>query len=87
MFEKKAREFEWPRERWVGLVADKLNSKGLSAYYRMGLDDLEDYAEFKTAILKAYELLQFDVHGGPQESYGHLCGLLVLPRGDARSDC
>lgn len=53
---KKTREVEWPRKRWMGLVANKLMGKGLSAFDRRGLYDLEDYADFKTAILKEYEL-------------------------------
>ncbi|WP_435362537.1 hypothetical protein, partial [Klebsiella pneumoniae] len=28
-FEKKAREFEWPRERWVALVSNVLKGKAL----------------------------------------------------------
>lgn len=31
--EKRVQEFEWPRERSVGLVANRLKGKALSAYY------------------------------------------------------
>ena len=37
-FEKKAREFKWPRERWIGLVANKLMGKALEAYDKMSLE-------------------------------------------------
>ena len=56
MFEKKAAEFKWPRERWVALVSNVLKGKALEAYDKMSVTDLDDYEEFKTAILKAYEL-------------------------------
>ena len=55
-FEKKAHEFEWPRSRWVGLVANVLKGKALEAYDRMNVEDLEDYEEFKSTILRVYEL-------------------------------
>ena len=55
-FEKKASEFQWPQERWVGLVANMLKGKALDVYDRMFVSDLEDYEEFKADILRAYEL-------------------------------
>lgn len=55
-FEKKAHEFSWPEERWVGLVANKLKGKALEAYDKMSVRDLADYFEFKADILRAYEL-------------------------------
>ena len=55
-FEKKALEFEWPRERWVPLVSNVLKGKALEAYDRMSVEELQDYDTFKTDILKAYEL-------------------------------
>ncbi|WP_435362553.1 hypothetical protein, partial [Klebsiella pneumoniae] len=33
-----------------------LKRKALEAYDRMGVDDLEDYEEFKSEILREYEL-------------------------------
>ena len=42
-FENKAHEFEWPRSRWIGLVANVLKrKKALEAYNRMSWEDLED---------------------------------------------
>ncbi len=55
-FEKKASEFAWPQERWVGLVANMLKGKALEVYDRMSVEDLDDYEEFKADILRAYEL-------------------------------
>ena len=55
-FEKKASEFAWPRDRWVGLVANMLKGKALEVYDRMSVEDLDDYEEFKADILRAYEL-------------------------------
>ena len=55
-FEKKAREYNWPRERWVGLVANVLKGKALEAYDAMTIEELEDYDYVKERILKAYEL-------------------------------
>ena len=55
-FERKAKEFAWSRERWVGLVANKLKGKALEVYDKMSADDLDDYNEFKADILRAYEL-------------------------------
>lgn len=55
-FAKKALVFEWPRERWVGLVTNVLKDTTLEAYARVGVDDLDDYNEFKTAMLKEHEL-------------------------------
>ena len=54
--EKKAAEFRWPGERWVGLVANKLEGRALEAYDNMSVEDLESYEDFKTDILRAYEL-------------------------------
>ncbi len=76
IFEKKASEFDWLQERWVGLVANMLKGKALEVYNRMSVEDLEDYEEFKVDILRAYETrpeaykLQF--RGGkkrPSDSY------------------
>ena len=55
-FEKKAHEFEWPRSRWVGLVANVLKGRALEAYDWMIVEDLKDYEEFKSTILRVYEL-------------------------------
>ena len=55
-FEKKAYEFDWPQERWVGLVANMLKGKALEVYDRMSVEDLNEYEEFKADILRAYEL-------------------------------
>ena len=55
-FEKKAPEFEWPQSRWVGLVANVLKGKALEAYDRMNVEVLENYEEFKSTILRVYEL-------------------------------
>ena len=71
-FEKKALEFVWPRERWIGLVANMLKGKALEVYDKMSVEDLQDYEEFKADILRAYELrpeayrLQF--RGGKKRS-------------------
>ena len=76
-FEKKAHEFEWPRNRWVGLVANVLKGRVLEAYDWMSVDDLEDYEEFKSSILRVYELrpeahrLQFrGARKRPTNTYG-----------------
>ena len=53
---EKTKEFNWPQERWIRLVANKLKGKALEAYDKMSVDDLEDYEESKTDILRAYEL-------------------------------
>ena len=55
-FEKKAMEFEWPANRWVGLVVSALKGKALEVYDRMSVEDLASYEEFKADILRAYEL-------------------------------
>ncbi|XP_063844146.1 uncharacterized protein LOC135090904 [Scylla paramamosain] len=55
-FEKKASEFDWPQERWNGLVVNMLKGKALEVYDRMSVKDLEDYEEFKADILRVYEL-------------------------------
>ena len=55
-FEKKAREFDWPVERWTSLVANKLKGKALEAYDKMSTEDLDDYRQFKADILRVYEL-------------------------------
>ncbi|MPC48481.1 hypothetical protein E2C01_042254 [Portunus trituberculatus] len=55
-FEKKAYEFDWPQERWVGLVANMLKGKALEVYDRMLVEDLNEYEEFKADIRRAYEL-------------------------------
>ena len=55
-FEKKAAEFGWPEERWVGLVANKLKGKVLEVYDNMSVADLNVYEDFKADILRAYEL-------------------------------
>ena len=55
-FDKKAAEFGWPGERWVGLVANKLKGRALEAYDNMSVEDLESYEDFKAYILRAYEL-------------------------------
>lgn len=55
--EKKAREFKWSPDRWVGLLANKLKGKALEAYNKMSVRDTWDYEEFKKAhSLRAYEL-------------------------------
>ncbi|ORD93093.1 hypothetical protein ECANGB1_1295, partial [Enterospora canceri] len=55
-FEKKAAEFGWQGERWVGLVANKLKGRALKAYDNMSAEDLESYEDFKADIVRAYEL-------------------------------
>ena len=94
-FEKKAREFEWPRERWVALVSNVLKGKALKAYDKMGIEDLEDYEEFKDQILKAYELrpeayrLQFrGARKRPHDSYVNFARYLEETfRKWVRSEC
>ena len=56
IFEKKAAEFGWSEERWVGLVANKLKGRALEAYDNMSAEDLESYEDFKADILRACEL-------------------------------
>ncbi|MPC91337.1 hypothetical protein E2C01_086365 [Portunus trituberculatus] len=46
-FERKAKEFAWSRETWVGLVVNKLKEKALEVYDKMSADDLDDYEKFK----------------------------------------
>lgn len=46
-FEKKARTFKRPEDRWVVLVANKLKGKALEVYAKMFVRDMEDYEEFK----------------------------------------
>ncbi len=53
-FEKEASEFDWSQERWVSIVAKMLKGKALEVYDRMSVEDLEDYEEFKTDMLRAY---------------------------------
>ncbi len=48
-FENKAAEFNWPQERWVGLVANMLKGKALKVYDWMAVEDLEDHEELKTS--------------------------------------
>ncbi len=60
-FKKKASEFDWPKERWVSLIANMLKDKALEVYDRMSVEDLKDYVKFKAAILRPYEL-QLDAY-------------------------
>ncbi|MPC77090.1 hypothetical protein E2C01_071535 [Portunus trituberculatus] len=52
LFERKAKEFAWSRERWVGLVANKLKGNALEVYDKMLAHDLDHYEEFKADILR-----------------------------------
>ena len=55
-FEKKVAEFDWPEERWVGLVTNKLKGRALESYDNISVEDLDVYEDFKADILRAYEL-------------------------------
>ena len=55
-FEKLARQFDWPVEKWTALIQGKLVGKGKTAYNSIVSPHSEDYDYVKKAILDAYQL-------------------------------
>ena len=57
MFEKIARQREWPQNQWVTLIQSSLTGKAQEAYLALSPQDSEDYDKVRQAVLKVFELV------------------------------
>ena len=55
-FERIATELQWPNEYWHILVQSKFRGKATVAYNSLSEEQAKDYAQVKSAILRAYEV-------------------------------
>ena len=62
-FERYARAIGWAEENWAIALGALLTGKALEAYTRLSEEDASNYAEFKNALLKGYNLTAEGYHG------------------------
>ena len=55
-FERTAKMFNWPEDKWPLLIQSVLVGKAQRAYAALSDSDAQNYSEIKSAILSAYEL-------------------------------
>ena len=55
MFERKARELEWPRDKWHLIAQNAFKGKAL-AFSVLSDEQARDYDQIKQAVLRAYEI-------------------------------
>ena len=56
LFETKAREVEWPRDKWHLIAQNAFQGKALEAFSALSDEQARDYDQIKQAILRAYEI-------------------------------
>ena len=56
VFERVARQQEWPNETWSTQLAALLTGKARDAYIALPFEDTKDFDNVKSAILKRYEI-------------------------------
>ena len=57
-FERTAKTFEWPKEKWVVKLVPYLTGKAQAAYAAMSIAESNDYDKVKEAILKRYDITE-----------------------------
>ena len=56
LFERKARELEWPRDKWHLIAQNAFKGKALEAFSVLSDEQARDYDQIKQAVLRAYEI-------------------------------
>ncbi|XP_064100281.1 uncharacterized protein LOC135211112 [Macrobrachium nipponense] len=56
-FEKVAANFKWSEDRWAFVAQTAFSGKALKAWASLSLEDSQDYAKVKEAILRIYEMV------------------------------
>ena len=56
LFERKARELEWPRDKWHLIAQNAFKGKALEAFSVLDDEQARDYDQIKQAVLRAYEI-------------------------------
>ena len=56
LLERKARELEWPRDKWHLIAQNAFKGKVLEAFSALSDKQTRDYDQIKQAVLRAYEI-------------------------------